>query len=267
MPRSARAKSEYGYYHVIARGNGRQILFEDDEERLRILKLLKEKLTAHDIRLHAWCLMDNHVHLLMDDPHDALSAAMHAIMTAYARYYNDRSGHIGSVFENRFKSIPIRDDAQLLVAARYIHLNPERAGICSYDLYPWSSAAEYLDGTSGITDTEVLRELLSGTAGAAAFHHDPTAGPYVPVAGRRVDDTDVLEAARMATHPLDPHQLKGLAKPVRNQALQKLRDCHLTIKQIERVTGIGRGTIVRNTVGARQKRKRRQGHAADRPHR
>lgn len=144
MPRKPRSKSPTGFFHVTLRGNGGQLLFDDAEDRIAMLQILDAILPKHNIELIAWCLMGNHIHLLIDDPDDHKSDAMHAVAVSYAGRYNARTGHIGHVFQERFWDSPIKSEVYLLEAIRYIHLNPQKAGLAAYDEYPWSSHREYL---------------------------------------------------------------------------------------------------------------------------
>lgn len=136
MPRKPRSKSPTGYFHVTLRGNGGQLLFDDAEDRIALLQILDAILPKHNIELIAWCLMGNHIHLLIDDPDDRKSDAMHAIAVSYAGRYNARTGHIGHVFQERFWDSPIKSEEYLLEAIRYIHLNPQKAGLAAYHEYP-----------------------------------------------------------------------------------------------------------------------------------
>lgn len=126
MPRKPRSKSPTGYFHVTLRGNGGQLLFDDAEDRIAMLQILDAILPKHNIELIAWCLMGNHIHLLIDDPDDRKSDAMHAIAVSFAGRYNARTGHIGHVFQERFWDSPIKSEVYLLEAIRYIHLNPQK---------------------------------------------------------------------------------------------------------------------------------------------
>lgn len=95
MPRCARAVSLTGYYHVFDRGNSKQIIFEDDSDRYRFLSDISDRFARHKVAVLAWCLMDNHFHLMVDDPFDNLSKAMQCALTAYAKYFNGKRGERG----------------------------------------------------------------------------------------------------------------------------------------------------------------------------
>ena len=92
MPRCARAVSLTGYYHVFDRCNSKQIIFEDDSDRYRFLSDISDRFARHEVAVLAWCLMDNHFHLMVDDPFDNLSKAMQCALTAYAKYFNGKRG-------------------------------------------------------------------------------------------------------------------------------------------------------------------------------
>ena len=100
VPRHHRTYAESGFEHVVIRGVGRMVLFDTDEDRWYFLGLMEEALREHGTGLIAWCLMANHVHLLMRTQPNDLSGIMHQICMRYAQYFNKRTGHTGHVFES-----------------------------------------------------------------------------------------------------------------------------------------------------------------------
>lgn len=244
MSRGARKVAESGFYHVMMRGSGRQILFEDDGDMSKFLSILSEMLDRSGVVLIAWCLMTNHVHLLVSDEGRRLSEALHDLTSAYAGYFNRKTGHVGAVFGGRFKSVPIESEAQLVAAARYIHDNPEKAGICSADEYEWSSFGEYA-GKPWICDVSVIAGVLGGVESLLASGDTLKGAPYHFRTGRRVPDEELLDVARATLHPRDPSEVKGLEASSRHEALRRLSEAGLSQRQIERVTGVGRYSIQR----------------------
>lgn len=244
MTRVARALSELGHYHVMLKGCAGQLIFEDDDDRLYFLNLLNSRFTSAHIRLLAWCLMDNHVHLLFDDLDNQMSVAMHAIDTAYAKHFNQKTGRRGPVFQERFKSVIISDDKQLLRCVRYIHDNPAKAGISSAPLYRWSSFHEYFSHPE-ICDCEGILNLFGGTEAFYLSSTDGKPNPYFMPEGKHISDMDALEVARALLAPHEPYQLKTLPKSERNRLLAVLRHRGFTIDQISRLTGIGTNIIQR----------------------
>lgn len=246
MPRASRQQSETGFYHVIFRGNGRQLLFEDDDDRHYFLGILARKADEFGLAIIAWCLMSNHIHLLLEDPKMQLSQAMHGLATAYARHFNSRSGHVGSVFQGRFTSVAITSDRQLLQAVRYIHDNPEKAGIAKASEYRWSSYEEYERGARIIDDALVL-DMIGGRAAFRCLCEEEQYATYYVRSAKRVPDEEAAAAARSILDGDDPALIKTLPRARRDDALRKLRTAGISIKQVERLTGIGRSTISRAT--------------------
>ena len=165
MPRKPRRLLDTGYYHIVLKGSGNQILFESEGDYRKFLSYLYEFAARHKLQLIAWCLMSNHVHLVVLDTAQALSSCIHDLATAYAVHFNRCNGHSGPVFDGRFHSVLIESDEQFLSAVRYVHDNPQRASICSASDYPWSSYGEYLHPESSLVKTDVLFDLIGGKSG------------------------------------------------------------------------------------------------------
>jgi len=126
----------------MVRGINKSVIFKDDQDKARFLERSGDAITEGQCRVHAWVLMNNHVHILFRSGRDGISAVMRKLLTWYAQYYNRRHKRTGHLFENRYKSILCDEDNYLLALVRYIHLNPIRAGIVKtieeLDRYPWS---------------------------------------------------------------------------------------------------------------------------------
>lgn len=245
--RAARRVAESGFYHVVTRGNGKQIIFESDDDRAAFVKLLKECTNAEGVSVIAWCLMDNHVHIILLDPDGRLSEVMRTLLTRYANRFNARTGHVGHVFQERFYSEAIESDRQLLAAVRYVHLNPEKGGLCAADKYRWSSYSEYVGSESAqLARTEIVLDMLQGPEGfISLIRESGDACAYVPRFGL-MDEADALTVATdalLAAGLCAPGDVKGLSKPRRNKAIVVLSELGFSIRRIERVTGVGRGTI------------------------
>lgn len=241
MPRIRRQISESGYYHVMVRGNARQIIFESDGGRKFFLDCLENSLEGTSASILAWCLMDNHVHLLFSDPDGQLSAIMHRILTKYARFFNSLGDRVGHVFQDRFKSIPIESDSYLLEAVRYIHRNPVKEGLCDMPGdYRWSSYGDYLSGF-GFTDTGTILSMLGGRERFVEFNNNEA--DYMPGFSNRLSQEDALAVARSLVGFDDLHIIGTFSVKVRNGFLAKLREGGFSIREIERMTGIGRGIV------------------------
>ena len=174
MPRTARKISRSGFYHVIIRGVNKQIIFSDDNDKKNFLHLLKYYSTKLNCIIHAYCLMDNHVHILIEDNACKLGELMRNITSVYALEYNQKSKRVGHLFQDRFKSQCIEDDDYLLRAVRYIHRNPEKADICKTNQYKWSSYREFIYGGKIINRSFILSKFNNNIEIFASFTNDIT---------------------------------------------------------------------------------------------
>lgn len=148
MSRQLRIEYPGALYHVTARGNGKATIFINDNDRLKFLDTLGNCIKVFNFICHAYCIMDNHYHLLIETPDANLSAGIHRLNSVYAQYFNKQYDHSGHVFQGRFKAILVQRDNYLLELCRYIVLNPVRAGIVNHPAeYHWSS----FSSTTGIT--------------------------------------------------------------------------------------------------------------------
>jgi REP element-mobilizing transposase RayT len=185
VAREPRIEVAGGIYHVSSKGNRGCLVYEDDFERLVYLKLLGLATRRFGWICHAFCLMSNHFHLLIQLEAGGLSSGMQFVNGSFARFSNRRHGNVGHLFRNRFWSQELADDGHLLETARYIVLNPVRAGIClGPEGWPWSSyrACAGIDfAPSFLAATQHLR--LFGTRPSAArkaycdFVHDGIGAP------------------------------------------------------------------------------------------
>lgn len=174
MPRKPRIEFPGALYHVMARGNNRQVIFNSKTEYEFYLDKLRVTKKRYDFYLYGYCLMPNHLHLLIQTNEVPLSRIMKAVQTAYARYFNRKNSRIGHVFHGRYKAILCDADAYLLELVRYIHLNPVRAGIVKVPHgYMWNSYKDYLgDLSETIVDTELVLARFGNTRSKARhnFH-------------------------------------------------------------------------------------------------
>lgn len=246
MVRIARKASGSGIYHVVMRGAGRQLLFEDDRDRRRFLEFMHNLFADHEVKLLCYCLMPNHVHLIAQGGLSALSAAMHLLGTRYALRFNKKSDHCGPVFDDRFYSDPIETDAHFFAALRYVLLNPEHAGICPASEYPWSSYSEYV-GEPAYCDASLVADLLGDGSSVQALVSEGDVALYRFEGKKGMDDLEAIGFAREAIGRMNIGlgEIKTLPRLRRSEALRALKSAGLSTRQIERLTGIGRSTIAR----------------------
>jgi REP element-mobilizing transposase RayT len=167
MARQRRRLVENGNYHVTSRGVDRMDIFRDDDDRQAFLDGLKAVVLAREWECLAYCLMDNHFHILVRTPHADISSGMQELKSRYARRFNDKYGRSGPLFDGRFHGELVETDSHLLASARYIDRNPVRAGMCSSPAeWKWSGHAD-LTGvrTDGFLAVDTLLGLFTGISG------------------------------------------------------------------------------------------------------
>ncbi len=165
MPRTARHKGEFQTYHIIQRGNERKNLFISEEDRVRFLDTLARMRDKYNFKLEAYCLMDNHVHLLIHDNGNDISKVVKSINISYAYYFNRKYKRVGHLFQDRFKSELIDNDSYLLSVSAYIHNNPVKAAVVKTPQeYKWSSFNHYMGkekNRSDLVETERILNIFS----------------------------------------------------------------------------------------------------------
>lgn len=148
MPRTGRVVLPHCPHHVVQRGHNRQAVFTHERDFRRYLGDLRELTEELNIRVHAYCLMTNHLHLLLapDESTASLARLMKTLAARATRHHNKQEGRSGTLWESRYKSSPVQTDAYLLACSRYIELNPVRARmVAEPGDYPWSSYLDRLD--------------------------------------------------------------------------------------------------------------------------
>jgi putative transposase len=145
MGRPLRIEYHDAFYHITARGNDRQNVFRTNKDRERFLEYLESAYERYKAVFHAYCLMDNHYHILLKTPEGNLSQIMHHINGAYTNYFNTKRKRAGHLFQGRYKAFLVNIDEYAQELSRYIHLNPVRAGIVERpEDYRWSSYKDYI---------------------------------------------------------------------------------------------------------------------------
>lgn len=170
MPRVARVKSKFAIYHIMLKGVGGLYLFEKDKEKSKYLELIKKYQIKYGFKLYAYCIMDNHAHLLIYSNGADISKFMHGINQSFAQYFNKTYNRTGHVFADRFKSKIATSEKYLLVLSAYIHKNPKdiKKWGKKYHKYPYSSLGILLqinEDAYDILDKEFLLQQFGKTLG------------------------------------------------------------------------------------------------------
>jgi len=175
MARKSRVHLPGGYYHVMMRGNLGRDLFFSKSDRSRFLFLCQEGVERYGHRVHAFCLMDNHVHLLIQVGVIPLSKIIQNLSFRYTKYINHQTRETGHLFQGRYKAIVVDADSYLLELSRYIHLNPVRSGLCKKaDEFEWSSHRAYMGSMdiSWLYTQEILARFSSDASRARELFLD-----------------------------------------------------------------------------------------------
>lgn len=241
-----------GFYHVCARGTGKQLIFEGDEDRWAFLELMRDCCRDAQVTIVAWCLMSDCADLVLLDYEDEMSAAMQRLLLTYARRFNKRTGRSGHLFRNRFERHSLDTDWRVMEAIRSVHADPQEAGIALIERYPWSSFAEYLRAfdnnmTRGFSDPSCVLELFGSAEGFIAYSLSTPDGcePAMPDLEETEWERHVFaeKLAKGLGFPL--HEVKAASSAQRNIVILGLHDAGFTVRQIERYTGIGKSTVSR----------------------
>lgn len=248
MARAAREKSESGIYHVMIRGINHQQIFEDEEDSERFLLLLKRFKRECSFELLGYCLMGNHVHLLIREKEVPLQTIFRKLGASYVLYFNKKYGRIGHLFQDRFRSEVIRDAAQLLHTLRYIHLNPVKAGLCSFpEEYMFSSYNQYSRDEDGLADTELVISIISAEELVEYTRQsvEDTCMDIEKNICRRPTDREAKIIIKELCGCLSASDFQAIKKSERDWLIIQMKKKGLSITQINRLTGISRTIISR----------------------
>lgn len=252
MPRKPRAMTLSEINHIMLRGIGHMDLFFKTEDFQRFTETLMRFQKTDDITIYAYCLMSNHVHLLVKAAPEKIPVFLKRVEVSYATYFNGIYQHVGHLFQNRYKSEAVTDKAYFLTALKYILLNPQAAGICSWREYKWSSGHCYITGENDrITDCQMAIELLGTQEEIIRFvdSKNDRSGEMKFIEpeekGKRFSEEEALAIICRISGNDNPTRIKALKKVERNTVLNQLKKAGLSIRQIERITGINRNIIQR----------------------
>ena len=243
MSRTQRIKSSTGLYHIMLRGMDRRIIFTDDMDRyifLRRVAIAKEK---SNFKLYAYCLMDNHVHMLIKEQDEPLELIFKRIGVSYVSYYNKKYELYGHLFQDRFRSEAIESDAYFLDVLRYICHNPIKAGLCNsiFD-YKWLECSRIRQVTKLIDDIGEYvslprKEMLDFVKGEC---FEPHLDDKAPV---RLNDRDAISVLISKTGYENPNDLCRLDDNQLQTVLITCLKAGIAARQFSRITGISKHRI------------------------
>jgi REP element-mobilizing transposase RayT len=235
----------------MLRGINRATIFHDDEDCEVFLAKLNDVRREYPFSLYAWCLMGNHVHLLLDvseqlpglawfpgipsdhDPNKRLSSVLKRLGVRYVIWYNHKYQRIGHLFQDRFRSVPVESDQQFLAAYRYILRNPVKAGLCTQpEQYPWSGS-----------ETDALPLSLSPQQ-LSDFLHEPGVDDPNPFP-EHLTDREAEALIRQTAGVPSAAELSLLPREQLVPTARSLLEQGVTVLQLARLSGISRSNLVR----------------------
>ncbi len=251
MPRTTRQHSDTGVYHVMLRGIDRRDIFADDQDRGKFLKILRAVTSPEDregkplppyCHIHAYCLMDNHVHLLIAEAAEDIGTVMKRIGVSYVSYFNKRHERLGPLFHDRFRSEPVGDTGYFITLLRYIHQNPVQAEmVTSPDQYRWSSWREY-------TSTPPAQPICSRKLPFATLPWHELCEMVLNVSGGNIEPHSQIEQGRMTDSEArkrldqlcggDLTTLKTMPRDNRKLIIRKAIGSGINMRQLSRISGI-----------------------------
>lgn len=251
MARKPRKKSLSGIYHVMLRGINKQTIFEDKNDRYRFMQTLAYVKKKSDLLLYGYCLMDNHVHLLIEEREESISKVIQRLSSSYVLWYNRKYDRTGHLFQGRFRSETIESVRSFLKVLRYIHQNPVQAGLASDAITSkWTSMQEYL-GKPSLVDTEVAVQLFALDREKAIrlfiefmlLQHEDE---FMNNTGKKVlEDAEVMNFLTEIGISNISH-LQKMGKSERDAVIRELKALKgITIRQLSRITGIPKSVIAR----------------------
>jgi len=249
MPRGPREKSETGIYHIIMNGANKQEIFHDEEDSLKYLETIRKYKVQAEMEVYAWCLMNNHVHLLLKEGNEVISATMKRVGVSYASYYHQKYNTSGHLFQDRFKSENVDCNRYLLTVIRYIHQNPVKAGMVYHaDEWRWSSCLGYYGKDPFALNLLDKDNLLQKVAvdyiitndRFREFNERSNNDECLDVKRKeRLTDDEAREVIKQLISPIEIAQVKSLPKEKRNAVLRKAKAIKgVSQRQVARILGV-----------------------------
>lgn len=240
MPRVARDVSETKIYHIMSRALNKQTLYDDEQDFLYFLKLLKDVKSKTHFELYAYCIMTNHYHLLIKEHDVNISVIMNKINSRYANYYNLKNSRTGYLFNDRFHSESVGNMPYLFRCARYIHQNPVKAGICdkTYN-YKFSSIHAYRRQKGNylnLVDIDFINKNFKSND-FANWNEIESHEKCMDVANNRLTDKEVANILYKTMKVGNKKEFLQKSKAEQMYATIKLIDMSIPLKQLSRVTG------------------------------
>lgn len=242
MARKRRKASEKKIYHIILRGNNKQNLFYNDNDRILFMDRLRKYSDELFVEVYAYCMMDNHVHILLGNVtmHD-LSLFVQKLANSYVYHFNYKYDCTGHLFQGRFKSEPIETDSYFKNVLRYIIHNPEKSGITKYKNYDWSSYKDLVNKKCcTFVKVDYVRNLFTSFKTMKRFIDiRDDMEEYMEFENKKLlTDSKAIQLLKSIFKINNPYSLNKLDISEQANIFTKLRNLKMSKQQISRITGI-----------------------------
>ncbi len=229
----------------MLRGINQQQIFEDEEDNAKFIQVLKDCKAISEYKILAYCLMGNHVHILIKIEKEPIEQVFKRICGRYVYWYNVKYQRVGHLFQDRFKSEPVEDDAYLMAVIRYIHQNPVKAGLCEkIEDYKFSSYSEFVS-KSWLADTDFIFQMISKKE-FERFNNTENTDKCLEIEPEkkiRVTDEQAKIIIEKHTNCKSISEFQKLDSVSRDEFISILKDNGLSIRQISRLTGTSKGLV------------------------
>ncbi len=245
MARTRRIISSTGIYHIMARGINRQNIFTGNDDYFKYVEILGNYQQELDYELYAYCLMGNHLHLLIKEGNEEIGSTMKRIGVSYVSWFNWQHNRSGHLFQGRFKSEPVEDDSYFLTVLRYIHQNPIAAGIIDdLEKYRWSSYKEYIK-ESRIVNTNFALQLFSpdkakATAAFRTFHKEISNVKCLDIEEEKktISDNEIRDLV-LNKYNIELAKIQNIEQGLQDEIMKYLRrEEGISLRQLARLTGL-----------------------------
>ena len=246
MSREARKLSKSGFYHIVFRGINHQNIFEEEQDFEYMLEIFKKLKQEMQFEIHAYCLMTNHVHILLKENQTGdISTIIKRLLTKYVMKFNKKYQRSGALIGSRYKSKVVEVDEYFIPLIVYIHQNPLRAGIVKkLENYRYSSYCEYI-GKRKFVDINLSLEMLGKKEWIKA-HQQLVENKFQVEGRKKLSEEEIRQKILKDTDNIELQSIGILEKTERDRILQKLKKSGLSIREIERATGISRGIVAKS---------------------
>lgn len=247
MPRMPRESSATGIYHIMLRGIDKREIFISNSDNERFLSSVQKAMELGKFRLLGYCLMRNHAHLLVEEGEENIGSSIKRITCSYVQWHNSKYARVGHLFQNRFRSEPVHNEAYLLRVLRYIHQNPVKANICEKaQQYQWSSYKSYIDsygGKKGFVNTDIYMDYFRTKQSFEIYMNEAIDDECLDYEdNNKYTDEELIQRIKFHYNINDFSQLKRKDQ-LYDSICNIYHETGVSIRQLSRVTGVGKAII------------------------